>query len=53
MLITGSKRQTQVHTPVDTWFMIKEARSLYNGKKKTSSTNGAGLTGCLCVEDCI
>ena len=28
------------------WFLIKKLER-HNGKKKSSSTNGAGLTGCL------
>ena len=36
---------------MDTWFVIKKPKP-YNGKKKVSSTNGAGLTGCLHVEEC-
>jgi hypothetical protein len=33
---------------MDTWFLIKQ--DIYNGKNKSFSTSGAGLTRCLHVE---
>ena len=35
---------------MDTWSLTKKPK-IYNGKKKASSINGAGLTGCLYVEE--
>ena len=35
---------------MDTWYLIKKPKP-YKGKMKASSTNGAGLTGCLLVEE--
>ena len=34
---------------MDTGSLTKKPK-IYNGKKKASSINGAGLTGCLYVE---
>jgi hypothetical protein len=34
------------HTLANTWSLTKTPK-IYNGKKKASSINGAGLTGCL------
>ena len=31
--------------------LLTKKPEIYNGKKKASSTNGAFLTGCLCVEE--
>ena len=39
-----------IHTPINTWFLSKKPK-LYNGKKKASSTNGAGITECRNVEE--
>jgi hypothetical protein len=36
---------------MDTWFLTKRSKS-YNGKARASSTNGAGQTGFLNVEEC-
>jgi hypothetical protein len=36
---------------MDTWFLIKKPE-IHSGKKKASSTNDAGLTGCLHIEKC-
>ena len=33
-------------------FYSPQKPKIYNRKKKTSSTNGADLTRCLCVEEC-
>jgi hypothetical protein len=33
-----------------TLFLTKKPK-LYNGKKKASSTNGPGITGCLNVDE--
>ena len=41
---TEQKAQRQLHEPMDTLTSTKEAR-IYNGKKTTSLTNGAGETG--------
>ena len=35
---------------MNTWFLTKKAK-LYNGIKKASSINGAGITGCKLVEN--
>ena len=43
--------QTSIHTPIDTWFLIKNPE-IYNAKKKASSTNGAGLTVSWYVVEC-
>ena len=45
-----SKTKKEPHTSMDNWFFNKEIKP-YNGKKK-ASTNDAGLTGCLYVEEC-
>ena len=46
MLTNGieSKTQILIHKPMNTWFSTKELK-LYNGRKKASLTNGAGITG--------
>jgi hypothetical protein len=44
-------RKKQTHTPMDTYILIKKPKP-YNGKKKASSTDGAGLSGCLHIEEC-
>ena len=46
-----SKTWILIHTRMDTWFLTKKLK-LYNGKKKASSTNGVGITGCQHVEQC-
>ena len=38
------------HIPMNTWFLTKKLK-VYNGRKKASSTNGAGITGCQPVEE--
>ena len=35
---------------MNTWFLTKKPK-LCNGKKKASSTNGVGITGCQHVEE--
>ena len=44
--INGTKQKAQgyTHVPMDTLSSTKEAR-IYNGKKTTSLTSGAGKTG--------
>ena len=44
--INGTKQKAQryTHVPMDTVSLTKEAR-IYNGKKTTSLTSGAGKTG--------
>ena len=51
VLISGikSKTQTQIHTSMETWFLIKKSE-IHKGKKGTFSINGTDLTGYLCVE---
>ena len=46
ILINGTKQkaQRQIHAPMDTLSLTKEAR-IYNGEKTMSLTNGAGKTG--------
>ena len=39
------------HTYEHLIFFLTKKPKLYNGKKKTSSTNGAGTIGCQHVED--
>ena len=41
---TKQKAQRQIHTPMDTLSLTKEAR-IYNGEKTISLTSGAGKTG--------
>ena len=41
---TEQKAQREIHEPMDTLYLTKEAR-IYNGKKTTSLTSGAGKTG--------
>ena len=41
---TEWKAQRKIHEPMDTLSSTKEAR-IYNGKKTTSLTSGAGKTG--------
>ena len=41
---TKQKAQGQIHAPMGTLFLTKEAR-IYNGEKTISLTNGAGKTG--------
>ena len=41
---TKQKAQRQIHTSMDTLSLTKDAR-IYNGKKTTSLTSGAGKTG--------
>ena len=41
---TEQKAQRYIHEPMDTLSSTKEAR-IYNGKKTTSLTSGAGKTG--------
>ena len=41
---TKQKAQRKIHAPMDTLSLTKEAR-IYNGKKTTSLTSGAGKTG--------
>jgi hypothetical protein len=36
---------------MNTWSLTKETK-LHSGKKKASSTNSAGLTGSLHIEEC-
>ena len=38
------------HTPINTWFLTKMLK-IYNGQKKASSTNGAGINECQHVEN--
>ena len=40
---TKQKAQRQIHTPMDTLSLTKEAR-IYNGEKTISLTSGAGKT---------
>ena len=40
-----------IYILIDTWCLTKKAE-LYNSRKKTSTENGAGLTGCLDIEEC-
>ena len=47
---TGQKTQRQIHTPMITPSMIKEAR-IYNVEKTVSSYSGAGKTGQLPVRE--
>ena len=35
---------------MNTWF-LKKMLKVYNGKKNSSSTNGAGISGCQLVEE--
>lgn len=37
---------------MDIWTLRMKPKP-YSGKKKASSTNGAGLTGSLYVEECL
>ena len=46
-----SRIRILIHTRTNTWFLTKKLK-VYNGKKKASSTNGAGITGCQHVEEC-
>ena len=39
------------HIPMSNCFFDKEAKAIQWEKKKTSSTNGAGITGCQHVGD--
>ena len=41
---TKQKAQREIHTPMDTLSLTKEAR-IYNGEKTISLTSGAGKTG--------
>ena len=41
---TKQKAQRQIHSPMDTLSLTKEAR-IYNGEKTISLTSGAGKTG--------
>ena len=41
---TEQKAQRQIHVPMDTLSSAKEAR-IYNGRKTTPLTSGAGKTG--------
>ena len=41
---TKQKAQRQIHAPMDTLSLTKEAR-IYNGEKTISLTSGAGKTG--------
>ena len=41
---TKQKAQRQIHTPMDTLSLTKQAR-IYNGEKTISLTSGAGKTG--------
>ena len=41
---TEQKAQRQIHKPMDTLSLTKEA-NIYNGKKTISLTSGAGKTG--------
>ena len=41
---TKQKAQRQIHAPMDTLSLTKEART-YKGKKTNSLTSGAGKTG--------
>ena len=41
---TKQKAQRQIHTPMDTVSLTKEAR-VYNGEKTISLTSGSGKTG--------
>ena len=45
-----SKTQKWIHITMDTWSLKKKPKT-YSGKNKTSSINGAGLNGCLYVEE--
>ena len=47
---TKQKAQRQIHVPMDTLSLTKEAR-IYNGKKTTSLTSGAGKTGQSLVKE--
>ena len=42
--------QILINKPMNTRFSTKELK-LYNGRKKASLTNGAGITGCQPVEE--
>ena len=50
--INGAKQkaQRQIHSPIDTLFLTKEAR-IYNGGKTISLTSGTGKTGQLLVKE--
>jgi hypothetical protein len=41
-----SKTEKYTHTPMNTLFLIEKPKT-YNGKRKSSSTNGTGLAGYL------
>ena len=41
---TKQKAQRQIHAPMDTLSLTKEAK-IYNGEKTASSVSGAGKTG--------
>jgi hypothetical protein len=43
---------TYIYTHIYGKLNFSKESKLYNGKKKVSSTNGAGLTGFLHVEEC-
>ena len=47
---TEMNTQILIHITVNTLFLMKKVK-LYNGWKKASSTNGAGITGCQPVEN--
>lgn len=52
MLIKGfeSKTQIQIRIPMNTWYFIKKPE-IYDGKLKSSLTNGASLTRFRCGEE--
>ena len=47
---TKQKAQRQIHAPMDTLSLTKEAR-IYNGEKTISLTSGTGKTGQLLVKN--
>ena len=47
---TRQKAQKEIHAPMGTLFLTKEAR-IYNGAKRASSINGTGKTGQLHVKE--
>ena len=40
-----------INPHTDEHLILSKKLKLYNGKKKSSSTNGAGITGCRHVEE--